>query len=240
MNREDNDLEEELNMVKRIVNHLYKKYNLQQINEMISREDIYHYGIIGLLDAKRKYDPQKGACFQAYAPIRIRGEIISALRKFPLVRLPQKKQNQVRLMKNTINELASENLAPSLKNIQERLGWSYSQILSVEKLMMTFFSTDDNSKNQDLKSDREFSNPEVAMLKTEIKKVMERCMKSLKNKGEMDIKGIFIARERKNVTLKQLAQQNGCSIQTICNKHNQAKQQLRSCLEEHGFDPGEK
>ena len=234
MDLEDEESKEELNMVKRIANHLYQKYNLWQMEEMITREDIYHYGVIGLLDAKRKYDPEKGASFKAYAPIRIRGEIISALRKCPMVRLPQEKQTQVRLLRNARNELASENLAPTLENIQARLGWSYAQILSAENLMMTFSSTDDEATRLEIKSERSVSNPET------IEEVIQWCMEALKNNDDKGLMGIFAARALDNVKLKQLALQYGCSIQTICNRYDQAKKQMGSCLEEHGFDPEEK
>ncbi len=231
---EDEESKEELNMVKRIANHLYQKYNLWQMNEMITREDIYHYGVIGLLNAKKKYDPERGASFRAYAPVRISGEIISALRKYPLVRLPQEKQKQVRLLKNTRNELACENLDPSLENIQAKLGWSYAQILAAENLMMTFSSTDDDETRLEIKSERNISNPET------IEEVIQWCMEALKNNDDKGLMGIFEARALGNVKLKQLAQQNGCSIQTICNRYDQAKKQMGSCLEEHGFDPEEK
>lgn len=233
MNRKD----EELKMVKRIANHLYEEYNLRQMNDVITREDIYHYGVIGLMDAKKKYDSGKRASFKTYAPIRVRGEIIDALRKNALIRLPQKKQNQVRLLKNARNELAAEGLAPSLDNLRERLGWSYPEILSAEKLMMSVYSVDDESKKQDIQSSRKFSNPEGPLLGTELARVMKLCLGRLKNNAE---RIILEARELKKVALRQLAEQFGCSIQTVCNMHNRAKQQMRSCLGKHGWDLEEK
>ena len=42
--------------------------------------DIVNYGVIGLLDAMKKYDPQRGVKFKTYAETRIRGAILDGMR----------------------------------------------------------------------------------------------------------------------------------------------------------------
>lgn len=43
--------------------------------------DLYNIGVIGLMDALRKFDPSKKVPFESYAVIRIKGAIIDEVRK---------------------------------------------------------------------------------------------------------------------------------------------------------------
>ena len=44
-------------------------------------EDLVHAGILGLMDAVRKYDPSKNVQLKYYAEFRIRGAILDSLRQ---------------------------------------------------------------------------------------------------------------------------------------------------------------
>src|SRR5690554_1735957 len=61
------------------------KYHASRIKMMvpsfIEEDDLLSYGVLGLMDAVNKYDPDKGVLFKTYASRRIRGEIIDHLRK---------------------------------------------------------------------------------------------------------------------------------------------------------------
>jgi RNA polymerase sigma factor for flagellar operon FliA len=46
----------------------------------IELTDLVHTGVLGLIDAVRKYDPGKGTKFSTYASLRIRGAILDELR----------------------------------------------------------------------------------------------------------------------------------------------------------------
>tara|TARA_R110002110_G_scaffold64294_12_gene177834 strand:- start:577 stop:1287 length:711 start_codon:yes stop_codon:yes gene_type:complete len=63
-------------LVKRIAHHL-----LARLPSSVLVDDLIQSGMIGLLEAARKYDPSKGASFETYAGIRIRGAIIDEVRK---------------------------------------------------------------------------------------------------------------------------------------------------------------
>lgn len=64
-----------LYIVKIIASKLYAR-----IPSGIELEDLVHSGILGLIDAVRKYDPTKGTRFPTYASLRIRGAILDELR----------------------------------------------------------------------------------------------------------------------------------------------------------------
>lgn len=63
-------------LVKRIAHHL-----LARLPASVVLDDLIQAGMLGLLEALRKYDPSKGASFETYAGIRIRGAIIDEVRR---------------------------------------------------------------------------------------------------------------------------------------------------------------
>ena len=63
-------------LVKRIAYHL-----LARLPASVQVEDLLQAGMIGLLEASRKYDGGKGASFETYAGIRIRGAMLDEVRK---------------------------------------------------------------------------------------------------------------------------------------------------------------
>ncbi|MDR1914273.1 MAG: sigma-70 family RNA polymerase sigma factor, partial [Clostridiales bacterium] len=58
---------------------------LMHIGQHVDYDDLTSYGIFGLIDAINKFDPGKGAKFETYASIRIRGSIIDNIRKLDWV-----------------------------------------------------------------------------------------------------------------------------------------------------------
>ena len=63
-------------LVKRIALHL-----LARLPSSVQLDDLYQAGMIGLLEASSKFDGSKGASFETYAGIRIRGAIIDEVRR---------------------------------------------------------------------------------------------------------------------------------------------------------------
>ena len=63
-------------LVKRIAHHL-----LARMPSSVQVEDLIQAGLIGLLEAARNYDVAKGASFETYAGIRIRGSMIDDVRR---------------------------------------------------------------------------------------------------------------------------------------------------------------
>ena len=51
----------------------------------IDAEDLRSVGVIGLLDAANKFDPERGIKFSTYAEHRIKGEILDSLRSMDWV-----------------------------------------------------------------------------------------------------------------------------------------------------------
>ena len=63
-------------MVKRIAHHL-----LGRLPQSIQADDLIQAGMMGLLEAANHYDDTKGASFETYAGIRIRGYMLDEVRR---------------------------------------------------------------------------------------------------------------------------------------------------------------
>jgi len=63
-------------LVKRIAYHL-----LARLPASVQLDDLIQAGMIGLLEASGKYNAEKGASFETYAGIRIRGAMLDEVRK---------------------------------------------------------------------------------------------------------------------------------------------------------------
>ncbi|MDC0662150.1 RNA polymerase sigma factor FliA [Marinobacter sp. SS21] len=63
-------------LVKKIALHL-----LARLPDSVQLDDLMQAGMMGLLEAANKYESTKGASFETYAGIRIRGAIVDEIRK---------------------------------------------------------------------------------------------------------------------------------------------------------------
>ncbi|WP_234920024.1 sigma-70 family RNA polymerase sigma factor, partial [Aeromonas veronii] len=63
-------------LVKRIAQHL-----LARLPSSVLLDDLIQAGMIGLLEASRNFDGSKGASFETYAGIRIRGAMLDEIRR---------------------------------------------------------------------------------------------------------------------------------------------------------------
>ncbi|CAM2746895.1 RNA polymerase sigma factor FliA [Vibrio mytili] len=63
-------------LVKRIAHHL-----LGRLPPSVQVDDLIQAGMIGLIEAQQNYDGSKGASFETYAGIRIRGAMLDDMRK---------------------------------------------------------------------------------------------------------------------------------------------------------------
>jgi RNA polymerase sigma factor for flagellar operon FliA len=76
LQRADELVRNHASLVKRIAHHL-----LARLPASVQVDDLIQAGMIGLLEASRKYEASKGASFETYAGIRIRGSMMDEIRK---------------------------------------------------------------------------------------------------------------------------------------------------------------
>ena len=97
----------------------------------IEYEDLVSYGLIGLMDAISKFDPDKGIKFSSYASIRIKGEMIDQIRKArPISKGAMDKLAKYNeAVEKLQNELYRE---PTIDEISKYLGISISDVIDIE------------------------------------------------------------------------------------------------------------
>src|SRR5690606_31767491 len=72
----------------------------------IELDDLISSGVIGLMDAIEKYDPQRDNKFKTYAEFRIRGAILDELRAQDWV--PRSVRDKAKMLDRTIVEIEAE------------------------------------------------------------------------------------------------------------------------------------
>ncbi len=70
------NIEDYAPLVKRIAYHM-----MMRMPASVQVDDLIQAGMIGLIEASQKYDASRGASFETYAGIRIRGAIVDEMRR---------------------------------------------------------------------------------------------------------------------------------------------------------------
>ena len=91
-------IEQHAALVKRIAQHLAAR-----LPNSVLFDDLLQAGMLGLLESVAKYDPSKGASFETYAGIRIRGAMLDEMRKGDWA--PRSVHRNTRLVAKTIREI---------------------------------------------------------------------------------------------------------------------------------------
>ena len=69
-------VEEHAPLVKKIALHL-----MARLPDSVQLDDLMQAGMIGLLEASQRYSSTRGATFETYAGIRIRGAMVDEIRR---------------------------------------------------------------------------------------------------------------------------------------------------------------
>ena len=88
-------------LVKRIAYHL-----LARLPASVQADDLIQAGMIGLLEAAKNFDGSKGASFETFAGIRIRGAMLDDIRRGDWT--PRSVHRNARLIADTIAELEAQ------------------------------------------------------------------------------------------------------------------------------------
>jgi RNA polymerase sigma factor for flagellar operon FliA len=88
-------------LVKRIAYHL-----MGRLPDSVQVDDLIQAGMIGLLEAIKKYDASQGASFDTYAGIRIRGSMLDEVRRSDWT--PRSVYKKSRMVAEAINEIENK------------------------------------------------------------------------------------------------------------------------------------
>lgn len=103
-----------------LVNHIVHRMAIY-LPPHLSHEDLISAGVIGLIDAVDRFDPQRGTSLKSYCALRIRGAVLDELRRLDWV--PRSVHREARKLQEA-QELAAQKLGrePTEDEIREQLG----------------------------------------------------------------------------------------------------------------------
>ncbi|GGK30724.1 RNA polymerase sigma factor FliA [Aliivibrio fischeri] len=118
-------LERYSDLVKRIAHHL-----MARLPASVLVDDLIQAGMIGLLEAQQNYDGSKGASFETYAGIRIRGSMLDEIRRGDWV--PRSVHKNSRMINSAIRELEAKlSRDPTDKEIADYLELPLNQYYQI-------------------------------------------------------------------------------------------------------------
>lgn len=233
-------LEDKTNKVVRdkiIVQYIYlTRYVIGRIKVNLpptyTYEDITSYGVEGLIDAVEKFSPQKGAKFETYALMRIRGSIIDRIRAADW--LPRTVRKKIKDIKQAIETLKQElDRNPTTSEIAEYMGLEkekveeiLSQDTGVDSLYDKKGQGDESVEIIDTIEDKKSERPEEAVEKKDAKRELECALKKLPERERM----LLVFYYHENMTLKEIGEAINVSESRVCQLHAQAIMKLRNIL----------
>lgn len=212
-------------LVKIIAGRLYHSYNAN-----VEYDDIVSYGILGLIDAIDKFDPDKNVKFETYANFRIRGSIIDHLRNLDWVprstRQKYKKLEEamLKLQANHGFDIEDEVLAKELNLSIEEL----SSFLS-EVSIFSIISLDERiaeNNNFSIVSESMDSRPEYSFLKKETKRILIETVEKLPERERMIINLYYFS----ELTYKEISKILNISESRISQLHTKCIIKLKNSL----------
>ena len=191
-------------------------------------EDVVNEGVIALMDAIESYSPDRGAKFETYASIKIRGAIIDFLRKqdwIPRnVRKFAKALDKANSMLYNLNgraptnsELAAQMGMDEEKMLKMMAECSCTITLSFEELL--YEDNIDEPSIKDSGLDRE-------LLHSEMRKVVADAVNELAEKERQVITLYYY----KNLKYSDIAKALGVSEGRVCQIHSKATLALKAKL----------
>jgi len=224
----DELIEQYAPLVKRIAYHLQAR-----LPASVLFDDLLQAGMVGLLEASRNYDPSKGASFETYAGIRIRGSIIDEVRRGDWT--PRSVHRNGRRISEAIHQLESrlgrdvtdaevaEALEISLDEYYGLLRDSMeSRLFSYEELV----SPQDDGPGEYIANDD--PGPERNVSEECFKDSLAQAIDRLPEREKL----VLALYYDEQLNLKEIGQILGVSESRVSQIHSQAAARLRSRLRE--------
>lgn len=200
-----------------------------------SIEDISSYGVEGLIDAIEKFSPDKGARFETYALMRIRGNIIDKIRSQDF--LPRSARKKIKDVKVAQEQLRQElGRQPTSAEIGAVMGLDkekVDQILSEDTTITSIYDKRGNSEESveiiDTIQDTKSLTPQEELEEKDVKKELEYALKKLPERERM----IMVLYYHENMTLKEIGETIEVSESRVCQLHAQSIMKLKNILSEN-------
>lgn len=214
-------------LVKRIAHHLAAR-----LPSNIEIDDLLQSGMIGLLEAAGKFDASRGASFETYAGIRIRGAMLDDVRKQDWT--PRSVHQKHRKVSETVRAIEAETgrLADG-QEVAARLGVSideYHDILR-DTAQCRLFSLEETLEEPGFGRDlpaSEIATPDQELDQSQFRSTLARAIDRLPEREKL-VLSLYYEQE---LNLKEIGAILGVSESRVCQIHGQALIHLRAIVDD--------
>ena len=210
-------------LVKRIAHHLSAR-----LPATVDVDDLTQSGMVGLLEAAGNFDASRGASFETYAGIRIRGAMLDDLRKHDWT--PRSVHHKYRRVTEAINAIQGETgKAASAEEVALRIGISindYYKILadSASSRLFSFEETPEEPTLQRKSVCSDTPRPDQELYKTQFREQLASSIDQLPERERL-VLSLYYERE---LNMKEIGAVLDVSESRVCQIHGQAVMRLRA------------
>ena len=209
-------------LVKRVAHHL-----MMHLPYSIQVEDLIQAGMIGLLEAAKHYDPEKGASFETYAGIRIRGYMLDEVRRNDWI--PRSVYRNSRLINHAIKEVENR-LGRCAKDneIADELHLDLDEYYSLQKdaVGSHLYGFDELGVTEDVLTaeDSHLNEPHERVLHADMTEHLAELIKTLPQKERL-VLALYYERD---LNLKEIGDVLLVSESRVSQIHTQAMTRLKA------------
>jgi RNA polymerase sigma factor for flagellar operon FliA len=207
----------------------------------VEQADLVSYGILGLIDAIAKFDPDRGFKFETYAISRIKGSMLDQLRATDWV--PRSVRTKARALEQAVAEVQAREHRPATDaELAHELGWSEDQLrtslgqVSFAGLValddLLGHGRDDGATVADTLADAG-PGPLAAYEVTEMREHLNASIRALPER-ERTVVGLYYY---EGLTLAEIGGVLGVTESRVCQIHTKAVLSLRAQLRAAGRGP---
>lgn len=212
-------------LVKRIAYHLAAR-----LPSSVDVDDLIQAGVIGLIEAARHYSNDRGASFETYASIRIRGAMVDELRKGDWA--PRSVHRRAREVAQAIHQIeqASGREARD-QEIAEKLGITLSEYnqISEDATRCQVLSMDAHAEDEDpMECVDDAGGPLDHLQKSEFQKLLAKSITDLPEREKMVLSLYY----NDEMNLREIGATLNISESRVCQIHGQALLRLKSRMHE--------
>lgn len=212
-----------IELVKRIARHLAAR-----LPSTVDIDDLMQSGMVGLLEAARNFDASRGASFETYAGIRIRGSMLDDIRKHDWT--PRSVHHKYRKVTAAIHSIeSSTGRAATAAEVAQQLEISvdeYHKILT-DSSSSRLFSLEETLDEPTAKSKFPTSNadtPDEELYRSQFRARLTDAIKQLPEREQL-VLSLYYERE---LNLKEIGEVLDVTESRVCQIHGQAMLRLRA------------